>query len=162
MKSMKTLVAVFVAALALCLTGCKKDNNEDLIIGSWEVTSMEYISVVSGYTGESAEMNGTYHETETPEPGTSMVITFNKDNTLTMSYTEEGRPAGMENGSYSISGDNITLTYNEEGDTYVETYHIDKLDKSSLSLSMNDSYDDTEDGQHGHVDMTVKLNFKNK
>jgi uncharacterized membrane protein len=160
-NSLKTLAAVVIAALTLSLTGCTKDA-EDLIIGSWEETSVTITSVVSGYTGEYAEWNGTHTETETPEAGESVVLTFNKDNTMSSVQNYEGGTY-TTSGTYTVDGNKLTMTISDsDGDTYTEAYNIDNIDKKAMTLSFNESYTDTEDGQNAQVSVTMVINLTRK
>ena len=158
---MKTLAAVVIAALTFSLTSCTKDA-EDLIIGSWEETDATYTSVVSGYTGEYADWNGTHTETETPEPGEAVILTFNKDNTLSSVQTFEGHTF-TTNGTYTIDGDKLTMTFvDSEGNSDTEIYNIDNIDKKAMTLSISDSYTDTEDGQNAQVSISIVINLTRK
>lgn len=143
MKSMKTLVAVVIAALTLCLTGCKKDY-ENLIVGSWEQTSMSL-------TVTSSQMDQPWSETWTPEEGERTVITFNNDNTVTVVETNHDETETTR-GTYNVDGDKLTMTM--DGET--ETFNIDKLDSKNLSISYSES--GTEEGVTYTESMVV--NFK--
>ena len=145
-KAMKFLTVAFVAALALAVTGCQKDP-EDLIIGSWQVESQVYTTTTGSRT---------HTETETPQPGESVVLTFNKDLSFvgTMTWTEDGETVSeTHHGTYSISGDQVAMTvtsswqddygeWHSEVDT--ETFTIKTLDKKVLVLVMTET--ETEDG----------------
>jgi len=135
-----------VAALALAVTGCQKDP-EDLIIGSWQVESQVYTTTAGSRT---------HTETETPQPGESVVITFNKDLSFvaTTTWVEDGETTSVsDRGTYSISGDLLTVVSthsweNEDGelqsDVETMTFTIKSLDKKEMVLSMSET--ETEDG----------------
>ena len=143
---LKAMAVALCTALTLGLVGCQPDN-EDLIIGSWQVEKQVYTM-----------SDGTHSqtETETMAPGESGVITFNKDLSFvaTSTWVEDGETTSeSERGTYSISGDLLTMvsTYsweNEDGElqSYVETmtFTIKSLDKKEMVLSMSET--ETEDG----------------
>ena len=145
-KAMRFLTVAFVAALALAVTGCQKDP-EDLIIGSWQVESQVYTTTAGSRT---------HTETETPQPGESVVITFNKDLSFvaTTTWVEDGETTSVsDRGTYSISGDLLTVVSthsweNEDGelqsDVETMTFTIKSLDKKEMVLSMSET--ETEDG----------------
>lgn len=143
MKSIKTLAAIAFAALTLSLTGCSKDP-EDLIIGSWEVTSMTMSLTSSEAPGQP------WTETFTPEEGESTVMTFAKDNTLTIVNTEDGRTE-TDNGTYSVDDNTLTMTY--DGDT--QTFTISKIDKKNMTLTYSESGE--EDGVTLTESLTIEL-----
>lgn len=145
-KSLKTLAAVVIAALTFGLTACTKDA-DDLIIGSWEMTSMT-LSIDSSDAPEDSWSN-----TWTPEQGESTVWTFNKDNTVTVTDTENGETT-TENGTYSVKDNTLTMTVDSE----TEILNIDNIDKKSMTLSISES--NTEEGTT-HTESLV-INFTKK
>ena len=139
-KSFKTLVAVVCAALTFGLTSCSKDA-EDLIIGSWELVSMDMSAT---YMGE------TYNETITPDEGESTTFTFKKDGTMQIiDVTAEGTET--TDGTYTVKDDQITLT-SSEGE--VESYTITKIDKKEMVWNMSQST------EQYSASMTVNLKKK--
>ena len=152
MKTLKTLAVVVIAALTFSLTSCTK-SAEDLIIGTWESTNFTMTSVASGYTGEYAVLNGTRTETENG----NTTLTF-KDNGTVVSTTVEDSHTETETGTYKVEDDDLILTY----DGVTMTMDIDNIDKKSMLLVAEDSYDDTDDGQNAHIEITVKMSFKRK
>lgn len=147
-KSLKTLAAVVIAALTFGLTACTKDA-DDLIIGSWEMTSMTYSIDISGAPEDSWSRSNTW----TPEQGESTVWTFNKDNTVTVTDTENGETT-TENGTYSVKDNTLTMTVDSE----TEILNIDNIDKKSMTLSIN--YSETDEGVT-HTESLV-INFTKK
>ena len=143
---LKTVAVALCTALTLGLVGCQPDN-EDLIIGSWQVEKQVYTM-----------SDGTHSqtETETMEPGETGVITFNKDLSFvaTTTWVEDGETTSeSDRGTYSISGDLLTMvsTYsweNEDGewqsDVETMTFTIKSLDKKEMVLSMSET--ETEGG----------------
>ena len=144
MKSIKTLAAIAFAALTLSLTGCSKDP-EDLIIGTWEVTSM----TMSLTSSEAPDQPWT--ETVTPENGESTVLTFAKDNTVTIVDTESDGHYETETGTYSVNDHTLTMTF--EGDS--ETYTISNIDKKNMTISASES--GVEDGITYTESLTIEL-----
>lgn len=145
-KVLKTVAVALCTALTLGLVGCQPDN-EDLIIGSWQVEKQVYTM-----------SDGTHSqtETETMEPGETGVITFNKDLSFvaTTTWVEDGETTSeSDRGTYSISGDLLTMvsTYsweNEDGewqsDVETMTFTIKSLDKKEMVLVLSET--ETEDG----------------
>lgn len=143
---LKTVAVALCTALTLGLVGCQPDN-EDLIIGSWQVEKQVYTM-----------SDGTHSqtETETMTPGESVVFTFNKDLSFvsTMTWVEDGETTSeSERGTYSVSGELLTLVgtdswedENGEWQSEVETMTltIKSLDKKEMVLSMSET--ETEDG----------------
>ncbi len=157
-KTLMSIAVIFCAAMAMTLTSCKKDA-EDLIIGDWELVNMEMTTSVSGLTGEYAMYNQDTTMVETPEAGESQTMTFKKDGTVTIVsvYADENENE-TENGTYSIEGDNITLTVDNKPETYKLT--IDKKTMSFFS-SQSDQMQLSED-QIATVFYSAKINFKKK
>lgn len=143
---LKTVAVALCTALTLGLVGCQPDN-EDLIIGSWQVEKQVYTM-----------SDGTHSqtETETMEPGETGVITFNKDLSFvaTTTWVEDGETTSVsERGTYSISGDLLTVVStqsweNEDGvlqsDVETMTFTIKSLDKNEMVLVLSET--ETEDG----------------
>lgn len=143
---LKTVAVALCTALTLGLVGCQPDN-EDLIIGSWQVEKQVYTM-----------SDGTHSqtETETMEPGETGVITFNKDLSFvaTTTWVEDGESVSeSERGTYSVSDDLLTMVFtysweddNGEWQSEVETmtFTIKSLDKKEMVLSMSET--ETEDG----------------
>lgn len=157
-KNLMSIAVIFCAAMAMTLTSCKKDA-EDLIIGDWELVNAEVTSSVSGLTGEYAEYNQDTTMVEAPEAGESQTMTFKKDGTVNVVsiYLDESENEN-ENGTYSIDGDKITLTF----DNRPETFKLD-IDKKTMSLS----YSETEQmqldvDQIATVSLSIKMNYKKK
>ena len=130
-RTFKTIVAVFVAALTLSLTGCQKDP-EDLILGTWlenEVT-MTYTQ-----GGQSMTLPGL-------EQGETVEMTFNEDGTYKSVYhSNDGE--SEDNGTWSIKDNKLTTV--SEGEAI--TFNIDLLDKKNCNLSYTES-DEDEDGPY--------------
>lgn len=157
-KTLMSIAVIFCAAMAMTLTSCKKDA-EDLIIGDWELVNAEVTSSVSGLTGEYAEYNQDTSMVEAPQAGESQTMTFKKDGTVNVVsiYLDESENEN-ENGTYSIDGDKITLTF----DNRPETFKLD-IDKKTMSLS----YSETEQmqldvDQIATVSLSIKMNYKKK
>lgn len=143
---LKTVAVALCTALTLGLVGCQPDN-EDLIIGSWQVEKQVY-TVSDGTHGRNV--------TETPQPGESDVTTFNKDLSFvtTSTWVEDGESVSESmRGTYSVSGDLLTMVLtdswqDDEGEWHSEvetmTFTIKSLDKKEMVLSMSET--ETEDG----------------
>lgn len=143
---LKTVAVALCTVLTLGLVGCQPDN-EDLIIGSWQVEKQVYTM-----------SDGTHSqtETETMEPGETGVLTFNKDLSFvaTTTWVEDGETVSeSERGTYSVSDDLLTMVFtyswedeNGEWQSEVETmtFTIKSLDKKEMVLSMSET--ETEDG----------------
>lgn len=157
-KSLKTLAAVVIAALTFCLTGCQKDN-EDLIIGTWNVYAMS--ETISNATIPA--MNGT-HEEEMMS-GMSMSLTFNNDNTGVMVTTFSlfgMNETEQDTFTYTIDGDKLTMIIKyEEGETETTVNTIDKLDKKELWITGSGHDNDwDDDGNPYEYDYTETMKCK--
>lgn len=143
---LKTVAVALCTALTLGLVGCQPDN-EDLIIGSWQVEKQVYTM---------SDGTHSHTETETMEPGETGVLTFNKDLSFvaTTTWVEDGETVSeSERGTYSVSDDLLTMVFtyswedeNGEWQSEVETmtFTIKSLDKKEMVLSMSET--ETEDG----------------
>lgn len=131
MKSIKTFAAFFCAALMMSLVGCSKDP-EDLIIGTWDETSVIYTETVDGVTGEPISML---------ESGEKTTITFNEDKTYTSTYVSNVGTS-TDAGTYLIEDGKLTITANDYPISMV--YTIDNIDKKDMTLTNTETW--TDDG----------------
>lgn len=118
----------------ISLSSCKKDN-EDLIIGKWNVVSQSAM----GQTMNLSQM------------GMTMTWEFLKDGTGNMNMTMNFMGQTMDESeafSYTVDGDKLIMT--AEGET--ETVTIVNLDKKVLELEMTDVDEDS------GAPMTIKMN----
>ena len=99
------LMMCFVA-LSMAFTSCQK--NEDLIVGKWKCTAV----------------SGSSSSIDSGSVGT--IWEFKADNTVTM----EGMP-----GTYTIDGDNLSLTVSAFGVSVTTKVIIKKLNKSTMILA---------------------------
>ena len=106
------LMMCFVA-LSMAFTSCQK--NEDLIIGQWKLVKV------------------TENNTAVQDATIGAIYEFKADNTFTMSY--QGYSVS---GTYTIDGDNFTLTVSVGGMSQSETGKIEKLNKTTLIVSQED------------------------
>lgn len=151
-KTLKTLAVTVIAALTMSLTGCQKD--ADLIVGTWDVTSETISWSISGLTGEYAEYNGDETETVTPEAGYSQTMTFNKDNTCTITETDEGHTESMS-GTYTVKDGKLTLTVDRDS----QTYNIDNIDKKEMTLSYSESHTYAADDEENYFEQAYSESF---
>ena len=107
------LMMCFVA-LSMAFTSCQK--NEDLIVGKWKCTAV---------SGSSASIDSS---------SVGTIWEFKADNTVSMS--------GFE-GTYTIDGDNLTITVSAFGVSVNTKVIIQKLNKSTMILA--------EDGNEGNT-----------
>jgi len=155
-KTFKFFLAVAFTALTVGLVGCSKDA-EDLIIGDWDVQNMVYSYTISGLTGDYAVMNGTNSDTITMDPGESATISFKKDGTVTLVNVSEGETE-TDNGTYTIKDNKLTMTVDNDP----QTYDITKISKSELVLTASESIEEYDEdlGQTYKMEMTLILNLK--
>lgn len=152
-KTLKSIAVMLCAVLTIGLASCTKDN-EDLIIGKWDVVSVT--ETISGHPD--AEMNGTHTENFTG--AYSMSITFNKDKTGIMTDSD-GHTVDNNNFTYTVDGDVLYLT--SEGFTTRLT--IDKLNKKEMTITaseeMEEEYmDDNYEMQVVTYSWTESINLK--
>lgn len=118
----------------ISLSSCKKDN-EDLIIGKWNVVSQSAM-------GQTMNLS---------QIGMTMTWEFLKDGTGNMNMTMNFMGQNMDESeafSYTVDGDKLIMT--AEGET--ETVTIVNLDKKVLELEMTDVDEDT------GAPMTIQMN----
>lgn len=129
-KSLKTLAVLICAAFALCFTQCTK-SPEDLIIGSW---NMEDAVITQSYGDQSMT------EHIGPEENETVVITFNKDNTLTQVETtvEDGITyTNTTRGTYTLVDNKVSFVWDDADEP--QTYDIETLDKQDLVFTASES-----------------------
>ena len=143
---LKTVAVALCTALTLGLVGCQPDN-EDLIIGSWQIEKTVYTM---------SDGTHSFTETETPQPGESNVLTFNKDLSFetTSTWVEDGETFSESmRGTYSVSDDLLTMVgtdswQDDNGEWHSEvetiTLTIKTLDKKALVMEATQT--ETEDG----------------
>ncbi len=135
---MKNLLYLFLAC-TITLTSCGSDDdtessNEDLIIGTWKFTS--------------SSTNGT---TDTDNYACNFLGTLEFNNTTMISTYYDGdncETSETDIATYEIDGNQITVTYSGENDTYTAT--IETLDNNTLSIK------DVADGDV-YIDTYTKL-----
>ena len=135
-KHFMTLMALVCAIFILSLTGCKKDPAE-MIIGTWQETEAIYTEKVNG------EITETY---SLIEPGETITMTFNMDNTYTEKTVSEDYNYEYT-AIWSIVDDKLTTI---DGD-YVMTFDIDHLNKNNMTLVYTD-----DDGKYS-VSIVIKM-----
>lgn len=134
-KALKLFVAIVCVSMTLAIAGCSTyTNSDDLIIGTWDVTS--YTHIVSGYPND--ELNGTFTEQLPNEWGESMRFTFQKNKTFVSESTDNDY-SDIATGTYRVIGDTLMLTYGQYGDQRI-FYQIDKLDIAELTISRTDVF----------------------
>lgn len=143
---LKTVAVALCTALTLGLVGCQPDN-EDLIIGSWQVEKTVYTTSDGTHS-----RNVTYSS----QPDEIDVITFNKDLSFvtTSTWVEDGETFSESmRGTYSVSDDLLTMVgtdswQDDEGEWHSEvetmTLTIKSLDKKEMVLVLSET--ETEDG----------------
>jgi len=119
----------FAAALlaALSFTACSDDDETNLpitpdnIVGTWQIVHQEGWEI---YDGEKE----TWSEDYSNEDGWYWTISFDTNNSYVETEYDNGKVYDMNNGTYSISGNTITLN-----DSYEPTtQEIKKLTESEL------------------------------
>jgi len=174
MKTMKVLVAMFVAATMFAVTGCSKDDegssiNRDDVVGSWSVVKMTISQSISGLTGEYASLNGSRTQESGPEEGESSIFTFNSDGTAIVSNTyidHDNNDAVLTetgNGTWTLSGKELTLnvTYDND-DTDSQVFMVDEVTSTKLVLSVEQSTTDSTSipGQTATITYSVSVEFQ--
>ena len=146
-KTMKFLAMAFVVALTLGITGCQKDN-EDLIIGKWNVLDMISTTTISGM---GSEYDGVVTDTVTYKEGEAS-FTFNEDNTVVAYSIEENGEPSIENGTYTLNDNSLILTLDDQSAEMT----IVKLNKKEMTL--NGSSNREQGGVS--IAVSVDLHFK--
>ena len=123
-KYFKLLMVALFATLSFTLVSCGDDDDNDALVGTWELTEIED--------------DGDVYYT---------IITFNKNNTLAMSeiWTNgDGDDSDIDNytGTYLVDGDvkkgaAITVNFiDEDGDTWTERGSV-RVDGKSLYATLD-------------------------
>lgn len=123
-KYFKLLMVALFATLSFTLVSCGDDDDNDALVGTWELTEIED--------------DGDVYYT---------IITFNKNNTLAMSeiWTNgDGDDSDIDNytGTYLVDGDvkkgaAITVNFiDEDGDTWTESGSV-RVDGKSLYATLD-------------------------
>ncbi len=99
------LMMCFVA-LSMAFTSCQK--NEDLIVGKWKCTQV---------SGSSTAF----------EAGVGAIWEFKADNTLSL--------AGISGATYTVDGDDLTITVSMMGASVITKVDIQKLNKTTMILA---------------------------
>ena len=129
----------FVSIMTLSLCACsddKEDINNSALIGSWQPIHVKGYEI---YNGEKEEWNYTLSDDEN-----DYVIKFNSDNSIDIYEYDEGELSLTGTGSYSLSGNKLTIK-----DDYAYTYTVESLNNSKMVLSItvqegeNKAYEET-------------------
>ena len=135
-KAIKLFALVLGMAGIMMFTACSKDN-EDLIVGKWNVTSV-------------TQDNETYSPSTY---GMTMTFEFTEDGTVTETFDMDfmgETEHDSETGTYSVDGDKLVMTVDDE--TLSGT--ITNLDKKVLEISV--VYVDEEDGTSETTKMSME------
>ena len=127
MKKMNLMLTVLAVLAVFGLTSCNK--TEKKIIGTWEPTSVTLIEsstpVSEGDDDPTAEIKGT-------------TWTFNSDNTCSVSGTDDEGNAQTMNGTYTVKGDDVVMTFtmSEAGLSATATFDIDieSISKTEMTV----------------------------
>ena len=147
---------VFCAALfaAISFAACSDDDESNLpateanIVGTWQIVHEQGYED-DGYEIETWSEDFPYTDDEVWFYWTNK---FDKGGTGTHTYYQEGDSPASWKFSYSISGNTLTISDEDEGGGDIVRYRIDKLTKSQLVLfESTDDYND-----HTENTMTYK------
>ena len=120
-KILNLVAFVAIAAGMMMTSSCKPDEptTAELLLGTWKLTNITEGSV-----------------SRTPaELGSTMFYFFKDDGTYSAHYTLEfyGELYQQdENGTYTLDDKTITLTYTEDGETFVEQKVIQEIDETHM------------------------------
>lgn len=92
-------IGIFLLIMTIALVSCNKDDDNDPLVGTWEISYTDYDDVV-------------YHDE----------ITFNSDNTGTVANKEDGIEVDMFSFTWSTNNNILSVSY--DGDTYTTVYAI--------------------------------------
>jgi hypothetical protein len=138
MKKLFSLTTLIVAVIALITTGCEK-TPEELLIGKWEVQSMDLKLYIDNVLEESA--------TETYDPN-EMVLEFLDGG----SGKEYSSGTQVDTFNWTVNGDKLTLTYTGEDPVEVKF----SVGENSLEVTMEESETDSETGDVYKMVMVIK------
>ncbi|MCQ2294360.1 MAG: lipocalin family protein [Bacteroidales bacterium] len=124
-KAIKVLCIVCFVAALFAMTACSK-KQDNLIVGNWKV-----IYAVSDPENPFVltMLGGTY--------------TFNADNTCIVNSTYMDMTK-VQNGTYTITDDKLTLTLSNEHSTETKVCDIKRLDEKLLTLCVDETVVDFE------------------
>ncbi len=128
MKKLFFCAAALLAAISF--SACSDDDDEnnlpitsDSIVGTWQIVKGEEGEI---YEGEADSWTENYPD----EDGWYYTFTFSKDGSCTVIEYRHGGESERETGTYSISGNKLTIT----GTYFADEYEIKKLTESQLVL----------------------------
>jgi hypothetical protein len=143
-KTIFYVLLITVFSFTSCSDDDSSDSQSNSIVGEWTLNTVDVVSVSMGgmdltdlleASGFSLDDLGLDDAIE-GEFGDDYIIEFKSDNTVILSSDEE-----MEEGTYSISGDVLTINSTEEESI---TFIIKTFDDSSLVLTQQEELDFTE------------------
>ena len=160
---MKIAKLLLIAVLVTTFVSCNNDddnnpppqNNADLILGNWTGTGVDYSgttvteflgqTITADFVGESFDHNYTLEVTENPNE-----LTSGGTYSIELTTTIEGQSVTetvtgltfLETGTWSIDGDQITVTANGETNTAT----IEELTETTLRISATQTEDLSQQG----------------
>jgi hypothetical protein len=140
MKKLFSLTSLIFAVIALITVSCEK-SSEELIIGKWEVKTLNLKMYINNVFEDEATENYDAEE-------------------MVLEFLEGGTGKEYEDGTlndtfeWSIDGDVLTITFPDD-DPMVVTFSVDK---DKLVFSMEDSSTDSESGDVYKYVMTFTAN----
>lgn len=146
---MKTLARAVLAAGAILTLACGDDNgngpNRNSIVGTWDATSMEFV----------LKSNPAIRVDAVNEFAATVTVVFNDDDSFTILLQVPGEPDELITGTWSMSGNTITL--NPDGEPFDWQFSI-SLSGDTLTLEGGDvAFDVDDDGDEDECDLTLVL-----
>ncbi len=158
------LIVIFVFGLASCDDDGDGDNESgtaDLLVGTWNTSDVDIDATVDNqsfidylvdefdFTQEQAEF---YYdlfisELESEITGT---LKFNSDNTYESNFDDE-----IDNGTWSLSSDEKTLTLNDGSENIVLT--INSISSNTLNVTITDDFTEDLDDDPGTPDEIIEI-----
>ena len=146
---MKTLARAVLAACAILTLACGDDNgngpNRNSIVGTWDATSMEFV----------LKSNPAVRVDAVNEFAATVTVVFDDDDSFTILLQVPGEPDELITGTWSMSGNTITL--NPDGEPFDWQFSI-SLSGDTLTLEGGDvAFDVDDDGDEDECDLTLVL-----
>ena len=144
---------MLASLLTLTLSGCGGDDPTDIqdtiddLVGTWNITSLMYTPAAGGASVEGVQA------------GTSGTITFRQDLSYTLTFQETGPPpvTDMEDGTFSVAGDVLTIVP-DDAPLDPSDLEIQSLTSTTARLfQADDEYDFDDDGFDEPATTTVVL-----
>ena len=146
---MKALARAVLAAGAILTLACSDDNgsgpNRNSLVGTWDATSMEFV----------LRSNPAIRVDVVNDLAATVTVAFEDDDSFTVLVQVPGEPDEIIAGTWSVSGNTITL--NPDGEPFDWQFAV-SLSGDTLTLEGGDvAFDVDDDGDEDECDLNLVL-----